>query len=63
MYRKSMSFQTGWVHTHSIIDEPLELIRSGRFDPSPVTTTVASWDVAIDALTQPFTKVIVSRPS
>jgi threonine dehydrogenase-like Zn-dependent dehydrogenase len=61
MYRKSMSFHTGWVHTHSIIDAPLELIRSGVFDPSPVTTVVASWEDAIEAMTQPFTKVIVSR--
>ena len=61
MYRKSMSFHTGWVHTQSIIDEPLEAIRSGRFDPSPVTTVVADWDDAIGALTEPFTKVIVHR--
>jgi threonine dehydrogenase-like Zn-dependent dehydrogenase len=63
MYRRSISFHTGWVHTHSIINEPLELIRSGRFDPSPVTTRVVDWDDAIDALTQPFTKVIVRRPA
>lgn len=61
MYRKSMSFHTGWVHTHAIIDEPLELIRTGRFDPSPVTTTVVDWSSAVDALTEPFTKIIVSR--
>lgn len=61
MYRKSMSFHTGWVHTQAIIDEPLALIASGRFDPSPVTTVVADWEDAIDALTQPFTKVIVRR--
>jgi len=63
MYRKSMAFHTGWVHTQSIIEQPLALIASGRFDPSPITTTVASWDNAIDALVQPFTKVIVSRPA
>jgi threonine dehydrogenase-like Zn-dependent dehydrogenase len=61
MYRKSMSFHTGWVHTHSVIEEPLELIRSGVFDPSPVTTTVTDWNGAIDALIEPFTKVVVSR--
>jgi threonine dehydrogenase-like Zn-dependent dehydrogenase len=61
MYRRSVSFHTGWVHTHSVIDEPLELIRSGTFNPSPVTTHVARWDDAIDALTQPFTKVIIQR--
>jgi threonine dehydrogenase-like Zn-dependent dehydrogenase len=61
MYRRSISFHTGWVHTHSIIDEPLALIRSGKFDPSPVNTAVVSGDDAIPALTQPFTKVIISR--
>jgi threonine dehydrogenase-like Zn-dependent dehydrogenase len=61
MYRNSVTFHTGWVHTHLQLDEPLELIRSGRFDPSPVNTAVVSWDAAIDALTQPFTKVIVTR--
>jgi threonine dehydrogenase-like Zn-dependent dehydrogenase len=59
MYRRSISFHTGWVHTHSIIDEPLELIRSGKFDPSPVTTRIVAWEDVIDALTQPFIKVIV----
>jgi threonine dehydrogenase-like Zn-dependent dehydrogenase len=63
MYRKSISFHTGWVHTHAIIDEPLALIASGQFDPSPVTTRVATWDNAIDALLEPFTKVIISRPA
>jgi threonine dehydrogenase-like Zn-dependent dehydrogenase len=61
MYRKSLSFQTGWVHTHSVIDEPLALIASGQFDPSPVTTEIASWENAIEALMKPFTKVIISR--
>lgn len=61
MYRKSISFHTGWVHTHALIDEPLALITSGRFDPSPVTTRIAGWDDAAEALREPFTKVIVSR--
>ncbi len=61
MYRKSISFHTGWVHTHSFIDESLGLITSGQFDPSPVTTKVVSWDDAADALIEPFTKIIISR--
>lgn len=28
MYRKSVSFHTGCVHTHTFIDEPLEFITS-----------------------------------
>jgi threonine dehydrogenase-like Zn-dependent dehydrogenase len=63
MYRKSVSFHTGWVHTHAIIDEPLELIVSGKFDPSPVTTSIVAWENAIDVLIEPFTKVIMSRPA
>lgn len=62
MYRKSASFHTGWVHTQAIIDEPLEMIRSGRFDPSPVTTRVVPWEEADDALAEPFTKLLISRP-
>jgi threonine dehydrogenase-like Zn-dependent dehydrogenase len=63
MYRRSISFHTGWVHTHSMIDEPLALIRSGQFDPTPVNTAVVQWEDAIPALIQPFTKVIISRLS
>jgi threonine dehydrogenase-like Zn-dependent dehydrogenase len=63
MYRRSVSFHTGWVHTHGLLHEPLELIRSGKFDPSPVNTAVVAWDDAIDALSKPFTKVIIQRPA
>ncbi|MBX7482152.1 zinc-dependent alcohol dehydrogenase [Qipengyuania qiaonensis] len=61
MYRKSMTFSTGWVHTHSLIDDPLDLIASGRFDPRPVITRVVPWEEAHAALAEPFTKLIVSR--
>jgi threonine dehydrogenase-like Zn-dependent dehydrogenase len=61
MYRKSMSFHTGWVHTHAIIDEPLRLITEGIFDPSPVTTKIVAWEDAADAMVEPFTKLIISR--
>jgi threonine dehydrogenase-like Zn-dependent dehydrogenase len=63
MYRKSVSLHTGWVHTHALMDAPLALIASGQFDPSPVTTKVVAWDDAIDALIEPFTKIIISRPA
>jgi threonine dehydrogenase-like Zn-dependent dehydrogenase len=63
MYRKSISLFTGWVHTHSIINEPLRLIANGQFDPSPVTSRIVNWVDAKDALLDPFVKVILSRPS
>jgi threonine dehydrogenase-like Zn-dependent dehydrogenase len=61
MYRNSVTFKTGWVHTHTLAQEPLDLIASGKFDPSPVNTAVVAWEDAIEALVQPFTKVIVTR--
>jgi alcohol dehydrogenase len=61
MYRKSMSFHTGWVHTQTLIDEPLRLIHEGIFDPGPVTSTVVKWEDAIPPLLEPFTKVILTR--
>lgn len=61
MYRKSMSFHTGWVHTQTLIDEPLRLITEGVFDPGPVTSTIVDWDEAIEPLLEPFTKVIIWR--
>ena len=56
-----MSLHTGWVHVHSIIEEPLGLIANRTFDPSPVTTVVADWETCNEALVEPFTKVIISR--
>ena len=61
MYMKSVSFNTGWVHTQTIINEPLKLVHAGVFDPSPVTSTIADWGDAIEALLEPFTKVIIKR--
>jgi threonine dehydrogenase-like Zn-dependent dehydrogenase len=63
MYRRSVSFHTGWVHTPGLMHEPLELIRSGKFDPRPVNTAVVDWKDAAEALTNPFIKIIIQRPS
>ena len=61
VYRKSVTLTAGWVHTHSLWQEPLELITSGRFDPSPVTSAVVSFDDAPEALCEDFTKVVAVR--
>lgn len=61
LYQKSASFHTGFVHTHSLIEEPLKLVASGQFDPSPVTTQVVKWEEAGEALLEPFTKIIITR--
>lgn len=61
MYRNAISLHTGWVHTHTVMPEPMALIQSGAFDPTPVTSRVVSWDDAADALVEPFTKLIIAR--
>ncbi len=61
MYRNSISLHTGWVHTHTVMPEPMKLIADGTFDPMPVTTKVVDWAAAADALVEPFTKLIIRR--
>jgi hypothetical protein len=38
-----------------------ELITSGVFDPQPVNTAVVDGNDVIDALSEPFTNVIIKR--
>ncbi|MGL5818714.1 MAG: zinc-dependent alcohol dehydrogenase [Phycicoccus sp.] len=66
MYRNSQSFSTGWVHTRPLLDRrngPLDLLTTGRLDPAPVTTAVVPWDEVGAALTEPFTKIVATRPA
>jgi threonine dehydrogenase-like Zn-dependent dehydrogenase len=62
MYMRSITYHSGWVHTHSVIDGPLDLIARGGFDPAPVITASVGWEDAAEALCEPFTKVIIHRP-
>jgi alcohol dehydrogenase len=59
MFRRGVTFHTGWANTRPLIGEPLELLREGRFDPRIVETAVVDFDQAADALVQPFTKVVL----
>lgn len=61
MYRRSVTFHTGWVHTRPLMAEPLELISDGRFDPRQIETAVVDYDSAPEALVEPFTKLVISR--
>jgi alcohol dehydrogenase len=58
MYRRAVTFQTGWVHTRPLMGQPLELIRHGRFDPRPAFTAVLPFEQAAEALVEPFTKLV-----
>lgn len=62
-YRRSVEFYTGWVHTRTLIDEPLRLLQTGAFDLTPVVTRTLPFSDAAEALVEPFTKLVfVSDP-
>jgi threonine dehydrogenase-like Zn-dependent dehydrogenase len=61
MYRQSVTFHTGWVSTRPVMEEPLELIAAGAFDPRVVETAVLGFEDATGALAQPFTKLAFVR--
>ncbi|RZI79506.1 MAG: dehydrogenase, partial [Microbacterium sp.] len=60
MYSRCCTFHTGRAHVRPSIDRVLDLVADG-FDPSLVTTTTASWDDAVAALTDPTLKVVLTR--
>lgn len=57
MYRQSITFRTGWVHTRPLMQAPLELMTSGRFDPAPAFDATLSFEDAPERLAEPFTKL------
>jgi threonine dehydrogenase-like Zn-dependent dehydrogenase len=60
MYTKGITFQTGRVHAGPAIPHVLELIAAG-WDPAPVTSRVASWEDAPEALIAERGKLVVTR--
>jgi threonine dehydrogenase-like Zn-dependent dehydrogenase len=60
MYSRCCTFHTGRAHARAAIPSVLELVTKG-FDPSLVTSAVASWDDAVEALAHPPMKLVVSR--
>jgi threonine dehydrogenase-like Zn-dependent dehydrogenase len=61
MMVKSLRFETGYARPSVHLPDILALIASGRFDPGLVTTLLADWDDAPQALLDPSTKVVVHR--
>jgi alcohol dehydrogenase len=60
MYMNVVTLRTGWVHTRSLIDTPLELIAARAFDPT-VIASIHPFDDAAAAFAEPFTKLIFQR--
>ncbi len=63
MYLDGTSFRTGLSNPRADLPDVLALVRTGRFHPELVTTRVADWDSAHEAvLDRAATKVVVARP-
>ncbi|MEA2495044.1 MAG: hypothetical protein QOJ29_2955 [Thermoleophilaceae bacterium] len=60
MYTKGITFTTGRVHAGPAIPHVLELI-DGGWDPEPVTSRVAAWDDAAEALVEERGKLVITR--
>lgn len=61
MYLQSRTLRTGWAHARAAIPAILALVANGTFDPALVTTAHADWSEAVDALSEPSMKTIISR--
>jgi alcohol dehydrogenase len=61
MYVKGITFHTGRVHACAAIPEVLELAAAGRITPEKVTSRVADWEEAPEALADPPTKLVIAR--
>jgi len=60
MYSRGCTFHTGRAHARAAIPSVLDLVTKG-FDPALVTSAVAAWDDAVEALAHPPMKLVISR--
>jgi alcohol dehydrogenase len=61
MYTQCTHFHTGRVQARPQMAEVLDLIAAGKLHPEAVTSTVAAWDDAADAVLEPEIKLVVTR--
>lgn len=62
MYNTGVTLVTGKVNARTTVPEVVDLVRSGRFDPRPVTTAVVDWADAAEALVGAYLKLVITRP-
>lgn len=60
MYTRGIHLHTSRVSSRAALPEVLALVSSGRLDPAAVTSTVASFADAADALADPPTKLVLT---
>jgi alcohol dehydrogenase len=61
MYTTGMRFHTGICHARGAIPEILDLVAAGRLHPELVTSHVAAWDDADQAVLEPQRKLVIER--
>jgi alcohol dehydrogenase len=61
MYTKGIEFRIGRVQARAAIPAVLELATRGRIRPERVTSRVASWEEAPDAVRELETKLVIAR--
>ena len=61
MYVKGVTFRTGRGHARPALPRLIELVAAGRFQPQLVTSLVADWDSANEALSDPPRKLVLTR--
>ena len=61
MYGRGVRFVTGRVDARAHLPHVLELVASGRLDPTPVTTARVAWDDAIEGLLHGGAKPVIVR--
>ncbi|MFE3193944.1 zinc-binding dehydrogenase [Nocardia sp. NPDC059240] len=61
MYSRCCTFHTGRAHARPTIPPILDLVATGRFDPSLVTTRTVAWDDSIEALLESPVKLVATR--
>ena len=61
MYVTGVTFRTGRGHARPAIPRLIELVASGRFQPQLVTSRVADWEDAVEALSDPPRKLVLTR--
>jgi threonine dehydrogenase-like Zn-dependent dehydrogenase len=60
MYSRCCTFHIGRAHVRPVIPAVLDLV-AGGFDPTLVTTAVVGWDDAVEALSDPPMKLVITR--
>jgi len=61
MYLNGVSFRTGRGHARPAIPALIELVAAGRLRPELVTSQVADWGSALEALSDPPRKLVLAR--